>query len=93
MVVDTACIVCEAVSMDLSGICLSVHPIMQPPHVTAAGMLLWAAGSYQSIAAQPVLSNKYKQCHTLTLSAPLKLRPYGAIQICLLLLLSADVGS
>ena len=45
-VVSTARVVCGAVSMQLSGVCLSVclsHP------ASAAGLLLWAGGQQISI--------------------------------------------
>jgi len=51
--IGTACIVCGAGSIQLSGIHLSVCPV-QPPCTTAAGLVLWAqlAGNIDQLLQQ-----------------------------------------
>jgi len=59
---------------------------MQLPHVTAAGMLLWAAGSYQSIAAQPVLrTNTSSVTHIISTSEVMTLWRYTNLFIIIII--------
>jgi len=66
--VDNARIVCGAVSTKLSGIRLSVRPIIGRPHAAAAGLLLWARrpGDVDRLLHDRRLSRKCEQCHVVS---------------------------
>ena len=87
LVIDTACIVCGAGSMKLSGVrpsvCLSVCPTTSVPSLAAArrcggfAAVGPAGRRYRSIAARPALSSNCEQCHVVSGRRKLNRRVYS----------------